>query len=334
MTGVTAVAAGAAHTCAVLAGGAVTCWGAGAAGQLGQGSVGAAADLLAPGAAIALPAAATAVTAGADFSCALLADGRVSCWGDGARGQLGLGDTARPRRAGGRRGAGREGDRGWRPAIITSARCSRITPSPAGARTTAASSASATPRTDRSRWRSVSGRRAWPLSPPASTRPASCSKTARLAVGSGAGARTTVASWASATPRRGARRRRRPSISEPGATPPRCPWAGRSPAPCSIPRRRNAGATTRPPQLGAPLRGPAYGDEPNETGDFLPVVPQGGGRAVRALASGRGHSCAILDTGDVRCWGDNGYGQLGAGDANEHSPFLDPTGVVDLGGAP
>jgi alpha-tubulin suppressor-like RCC1 family protein len=86
-------------------------------------------------------------------------------------------------------------------------------------------------------------------------------------------------------------------------------------------------------QLGAPITAPAYGDGPNETGDFLPEVAPGGGRSLRAIATGRAHACAILDTGDVRCWGDNGDGQLGAGDTDSHSPLIHPTGVVDLGGA-
>jgi alpha-tubulin suppressor-like RCC1 family protein len=85
-------------------------------------------------------------------------------------------------------------------------------------------------------------------------------------------------------------------------------------------------------QLGAPIGGPAYGDDPNETGDFLPEAVQGGGRSLRGIVAGRAHACAILDTNDVRCWGDNGYGQLGAGDGDTHSALVDPTGVVDLGG--
>jgi alpha-tubulin suppressor-like RCC1 family protein len=86
-------------------------------------------------------------------------------------------------------------------------------------------------------------------------------------------------------------------------------------------------------QLGAALHGPAYGDDPNEMGDFLPVAVQGGGRRVRAIAAGRAHACAILDTGDARCWGDNTLGQLAAGDASAHSLFFNSTGAVDLGAA-
>jgi alpha-tubulin suppressor-like RCC1 family protein len=38
-----------------------------------------------------------------------------------------------------------------------------------------------------------------------------------------------------------------------------------------------------------------------------------GGKAVQ-VAVGQQHSCAILDDGTLKCWGDNEYGQLGLGD--------------------
>jgi alpha-tubulin suppressor-like RCC1 family protein len=34
---------------------------------------------------------------------------------------------------------------------------------------------------------------------------------------------------------------------------------------------------------------------------------------VQALASSRGHGCALLTSGEARCWGRNDFGQLGDG---------------------
>ncbi len=58
----------------------------------------------------------------------------------------------------------------------------------------------------------------------------------------------------------------------------------------------------------------ARGDNPGEMGDALPVVPLGTGRTAVALAAGWRNTCAILDDGSVKCWGDNSSGQLGQGD--------------------
>ena len=55
------------------------------------------------------------------------------------------------------------------------------------------------------------------------------------------------------------------------------------------------------------------GDAANEGGGFLPFVNLGTGRTAKALATGISHTCAILDTNNVKCWGYNLYGQLGQG---------------------
>jgi alpha-tubulin suppressor-like RCC1 family protein len=56
------------------------------------------------------------------------------------------------------------------------------------------------------------------------------------------------------------------------------------------------------------------GDGPGEMGDALPSIDLGRGRSATALSAGNYHTCAVLDDGAVKCWGFNGFGQLGLGD--------------------
>ncbi|MEM9452799.1 MAG: hypothetical protein AAGF11_01385 [Myxococcota bacterium] len=90
------LAAGAEHTCAVLHGGAVRCWGGGERGQLGYGNTHAVGDDETPAAVAAVHLAgahAIAVFAGplARSTCALLDDESLRCWGANDFGQLGYG---------------------------------------------------------------------------------------------------------------------------------------------------------------------------------------------------------------------------------------------------
>ena len=91
----TQIATGTYHTCALLVGGRVKCWGENTDGQLGQGhtsSIGVSenqmGDFLSP---IDLGTGmfATQIAAGGYHTCALLGDGRVKCWGYNKYGQLG-----------------------------------------------------------------------------------------------------------------------------------------------------------------------------------------------------------------------------------------------------
>jgi alpha-tubulin suppressor-like RCC1 family protein len=48
-------------------------------------------------------------------------------------------------------------------------------------------------------------------------------------------------------------------------------------------------------------------------GDNLTIVDLGSGRTAKVIAAGDSHTCAILDNASVKCWGENGNGQLGLG---------------------
>ena len=89
------VAVGSHHTCAALADGTARCWGSGADGRLGYGDeldVGASMDRL-PSlvGAIDVGASVDKLALGDRHTCALLSDGNVRCWGSNDLGQLGSG---------------------------------------------------------------------------------------------------------------------------------------------------------------------------------------------------------------------------------------------------
>jgi len=56
-------------------------------------------------------------------------------------------------------------------------------------------------------------------------------------------------------------------------------------------------------------------------------------KEVLQIATGAHHSCALLATGDIKCWGDNTYGQLGLGHSNNIGDDEVATSVsaLDLG---
>jgi alpha-tubulin suppressor-like RCC1 family protein len=88
ITNAVAITAGAGHTCAVLATGALDCWGANDDGQIGDGGMPMDRAVPVPVSAITN---AIAVTGGLFHTCALLQTGALDCWGLGDSGQLGNG---------------------------------------------------------------------------------------------------------------------------------------------------------------------------------------------------------------------------------------------------
>ncbi len=85
------VSAGDSHTCALLSGGTVKCWGSGSYGQLGDGSI---TSTQSTPVSVSGISTATSVFAGYRHACAVLSGGTVSCWGYGGYGHLGNGSTS------------------------------------------------------------------------------------------------------------------------------------------------------------------------------------------------------------------------------------------------
>jgi len=77
------------------------------------------------------------------------------------------------------------------------------------------------------------------------------------------------------------------------------------------------------------------GDNPGEMGDNLPVVDLGTGKTATAISTGQHGSCALLNDGTLKCWGNSGWGQLGQGSrtwaGGQPGEMGDNLPIVDLG---
>jgi hypothetical protein len=89
-SGVSAIATGGTHTCALMSSGGVKCWGNNQYGQLGDGTT---TDRSTPVAAFGLSTGVSAISAGLEHTCARTNAGTVKCWGHNEYGRLGDGTT-------------------------------------------------------------------------------------------------------------------------------------------------------------------------------------------------------------------------------------------------
>jgi len=295
------LAAGGDHTCAILAGGSVRCWGFGADGQLGYGSKDNIGDDETPASAGSVPLGggriATAVAAGQFHTCTILDDGSVRCWGFGADSRLGYGNT----RSLGSTPATTPAKLG--PVDLGPGR--RATALTAGAGHTCAILDDGSVRC----WGfGANGRLGYGNTSNVGGTPASTpGKLGPVDLGPGRTARAISAGMGHTC-----------AILDDGSV--RC-WG------------YNFDGELGYGNLGV-------GEDVGDTQATLPgkVGPEDlGGHRATAISAGGRHTCAILDDGSVRCWGYGGAGQLGYGDTNivgESARFtttIEEAGPVKLG---
>ncbi len=83
----------------------------------------------------------------------------------------------------------------------------------------------------------------------------------------------------------------------------------------------------------SPDAGPDAGTDGGLPPPVAPPAEVEGLDTVRALAAGAGYTCAILLGGEVRCWGDNSYGQLGSSAVPTGGYSVAPVTVGSVSGA-
>lgn len=81
-------------------------------------------------------------------------------------------------------------------------------------------------------------------------------------------------------------------------------------------------------RLGNGILNSTIGDTPGEMGAALQAVDFGVGVTVKKAALGDRTTCALLDTGDIKCFGDNDYGQLGLNEGNTLGDIGDASGEM------
>jgi alpha-tubulin suppressor-like RCC1 family protein len=288
------IGTGAQHTCAVFDNGQVACWGRGTEGQLGYNSTQSVGDneAVASYGYVNVGGNVSRITVGGNHTCVLLDTGNVRCWGLNNRGQLGYGTTATRPRIGDDEAPYTVGDVNLGGALVADV--------VAGDSHTCVLLRNGGVRC----WgRGSEGQLGYGRNddigdnePPLATNLDFNGAPVRQLA---AGENHTCA------------------LLTNGAV--RC-WGLNSTGQLGIPALYSGSANYN-----------NWGDNSTETPYTLQTnhgdVNLGAGRVALQLSAGAGHTCAMLDTGAVRCWGNNASGQLGVGDINLRSS---PGASVDV----
>ena len=298
---VKAISAGNFHTCALLEGGSVRCWGYGGEGRLGYANNDNVGDDETPASVgpvdLGAGRTAKAITAGDGHSCALLDDDTVRCWGFGLDGRLGynnndnVGDDESPGSAG--------------PVELDPGRTVKAI-SAGGSHTCALVDDD----TVRCWGFAGSGRLGYGDTRDVGRLPSSCptaspcrrpDEVGPVDLGAGRTAKA-ISSGVGHTC----------AVLDNGAV--RC-WGNSSSGRLGYGNERNVG------------------DTPAGTPGTAGPVDLGAGRTAKAVSAGGEHTCALLDDDSVRCWGYGAFGQLGYGSENSVGDAQTPgsSGPVDLG---
>eukprot|EP01083_Nonionella_stella_P166590 557423_1 len=84
-------------------------------------------------------------------------------------------------------------------------------------------------------------------------------------------------------------------------------------------------------RLGLEISNCLIGYAANQMGDNLLDIDLGSNFIPKQLTAGSHHTCALSTARKVKCWGFNGYGQLGYGDTNNRGDGDIITGANEMG---
>jgi alpha-tubulin suppressor-like RCC1 family protein len=307
-TSASAISAGLGHSCALTSAGGVKCWGSNGHGELGDGGR---SNRRTPVDVSGLRRGVAAIANGVRHGCALMRSGGVKCWGINSNGTLGDGTTSRrfaPVQVSGLTGVAAIAPGGDHSCALTNAgavKCWGFNRSGAlGDGTTS----------DRSRPVDVTG-----LSSGVKSIAAGFGHSCALTTAGG------VKCWGSNLRGQlgdGTTSERLTPVHVSGLSSGVIAIAAGVAYSCAL---TNAGAVK------------CWGyNEYGQLGDgttsqrSTPVDVSGLGGGVAAIATGGGHSCAIMRARSVKCWGLNSSGELGDGSAVNRSTPVDVSGLTGV----